>query len=139
DIMCYDACLMQMVEVGYEAQGYIDYIVGSEETEPGKGTPYDDVLNALSTKTLAVEDFAKAWTKAYIASYNHGSQGYEACTQSTMKVAAYGDLCDAVNGFAKAAMVGKFQVEFADALSKVQKFAYPENIDLIHFMNLLKT
>ncbi|MBF0498748.1 MAG: hypothetical protein HQM09_01335 [Candidatus Riflebacteria bacterium] len=137
DILGFDACLMQMAEVAFVCREKVDYIVGSEETEPGKGTPYDDALKTL-TKTTPVEDFAKAWVKAYIASYNHGSQGYEACTQSLLKVSELDGVIDAMNGFAKAAIAGKFANEFTTALSQVQKFAEPENVDLIHLMNLLK-
>ncbi|MBF0499333.1 MAG: hypothetical protein HQM09_04335 [Candidatus Riflebacteria bacterium] len=138
DIMCYDACLMQMAEVAYEAQGCVDYVVGSEETEPGKGTPYDAVLKAFC-QSCPVQTNAKAWTKAYIDSYNHGSHGYEACTQSTLDISKVQAVFDAMNGFSKAAMAGNYVTEFGVALDKVQKYAYPENIDMIHFATLLKS
>ncbi|HNV71360.1 MAG TPA: clostripain-related cysteine peptidase, partial [Candidatus Ozemobacteraceae bacterium] len=41
DILNFDCCLMQMAEVVYACKDSCDYIVASEETEPGKGTPYD--------------------------------------------------------------------------------------------------
>lgn len=40
DILGWDASLMQMMEVAYEAKDYADYIVGSEESPPGEGYPY---------------------------------------------------------------------------------------------------
>ena len=137
DILDFDACLMQMAEVLYVCQDKVDYVVASEETEPGKGTPYDDVLKTL-TKGSGTEEFGKNWVTAFCESYNNGSQGYEACTQSLVKVAEMAGVLDAVNGFAKAAMAGKFANEFQAALNKVQKFAEPENIDLVHLVNLLK-
>src|SRR5262249_9548142 len=39
DLMGFDACLMNMVEVAYELRGSADFIVGSEEIEPGDGWP----------------------------------------------------------------------------------------------------
>ncbi|MBF0545159.1 MAG: hypothetical protein HQM08_12025 [Candidatus Riflebacteria bacterium] len=137
DILDMDACLMQMAEVAYECLNKVDFIVASEEVEPGKGTPYDDVLNSLS-KDSAPEDFAKAWVKAYGASYNHGSQGDESCTQSCIKVSELGVVYDAMNGLVKSAMSGKFNDGFSKALKSVKKFEDSDNIDLIHFAQLLK-
>lgn len=137
DILNFDACLMQMAEVVYACKDTVDYIVASEETEPGKGTPYDDVLATL-TKTASAEAFSKSWTKAFIKSYSGGSQGNEDCTQSAIKVAAMGQVFDAMNGLAKATMSGKYSAEYKAAIQKVQAFAYPENVDLIHLASLLK-
>ncbi|MBI3038515.1 hypothetical protein HYY75_05610, partial [bacterium] len=139
DILNFDACLMQMAEVIYACKGSCDYVVGSEETEPGKGTPYDDVLKTLAQNSTP-EAFSKTWVRAFAASYGKakGSQGHEASTQSSFKVAAIGTLMDALDGFAKATMAGKFQKEFAAALGTVQKFAYPENVDLVHLATLIK-
>jgi len=137
DILNFDACLMQMAEVIYACKDTVDYIVASEETEPGKGTPYDDVLTTL-TKTSTSEAFAKSWTKAFIKSYSGGSQGNEDCTQSAIKVAAMGPVFDAMNGLAKATISGKYNAEYKAAIQKTQAFAYPENIDLLHLASLLK-
>lgn len=49
DIVGFDACLMGMIEVAYEIRDYADFMVGSEETEPADGWPYDTVLNDLVT------------------------------------------------------------------------------------------
>ena len=44
DILGMDACLMSMAEVGYQVRGSVAYTVGSEETEPLNGWPYDAIL-----------------------------------------------------------------------------------------------
>ena len=44
DVLGFDACLMNMVEVGYQLKGTARVVVGSEELEPGEGWPYDGVL-----------------------------------------------------------------------------------------------
>lgn len=44
DIWGMDACLMQMVEVAYALKDNCGYVVASEETEPGDGYPYTDIL-----------------------------------------------------------------------------------------------
>ncbi len=48
DILGCDACLMNMLEIGYEMKDTANYMVGSEETEPGAGWPYANILQALT-------------------------------------------------------------------------------------------
>jgi len=47
DILAWDASLMQMAEVAYEARGHADFVVGSEESPPAEGYPYDAVFKAF--------------------------------------------------------------------------------------------
>ena len=51
DLLGFDACLMGMHEVAYATRGLANYLVGSEEVEPGAGYPYDAVLSGLSANT----------------------------------------------------------------------------------------
>lgn len=44
DILAWDASLMQMLEVAYEARPFADFVIGSEESPPGEGYPYDAVF-----------------------------------------------------------------------------------------------
>jgi hypothetical protein len=137
DIVEFDACLMQMVEVVHACKDYSNYIIASEETEPGKGAPYDDILKNVKPG-MAPDAFCKNWVKAFLASYNGGSQGYDESTQSAIDCSKFGKMMDAINGFAKTSMSGKYARDFVTVLRQVQKFSYPENIDLIHFATLLK-
>jgi len=137
DIFCMDACLMQMAEVAYAMKGNVDYIVGSEETEPGEGYPYDDILNGLKAG-MSPANFAKHMVAAYAASYEGGSQGSSSSTQSALDMSQIEAFKDAVNGFAKASIAGNFGSQFKGALNKVQKFRYRTNIDLGHLAGLLK-
>ncbi|MEW6708524.1 MAG: clostripain-related cysteine peptidase [Candidatus Riflebacteria bacterium] len=137
DIVEFDACLMQMVEVVHACKDYCNYIVASEQTEPGKGAPYDDILKGVKPG-MSAEAFSRNWVKAFLASYNGGSQGYDESTQSAIDCSKFATLMDALSGFAKTAMAGKYAKDFGVALRQVQKYEYPENIDLIHFATLLK-
>ncbi|MFH0800979.1 MAG: clostripain-related cysteine peptidase [bacterium] len=47
DLLGFDACLMQMLEVAYEVRNSTDYIVGSEETMPTTGLVYNQTLQRL--------------------------------------------------------------------------------------------
>ncbi len=138
DIFCMDACLMQMMEVAYAVKDSTDFVVASEETEPGKGYPYDGMLGGM-TKDLPVKDTAAMFVKTFAASYNGGTQGKGNTTQSAVECAKLDSLRDAIDGFCKAAMAADYGVQFKDALAKVQKFYYRTNVDLGHLNALLKT
>ena len=51
DFVGFDACLMATVENGLMLNNYADYLIASEETEPGIGWYYTDWLNAFSKNT----------------------------------------------------------------------------------------
>jgi len=137
DILNMDACLMQMVEVGHAVKDNVRFIVASEELEPGKGAPYDDILKGVS-KGMAPAAFANNWVNAFARSYTGGSQGHDESTQSAVDMSKFGAMLDAINGLAKAVMSGKYSADVKAALATTQKFDSPENIDMIHFAEQLK-
>lgn len=137
DILNFDACLMQMVEVAHAVRDHVNFMVASEELEPGKGAPYDDILRGVK-KGMSPKDFAINWVNAFYKSYNGGSQGHDDSTQSALDLSKFSALLDSLNGLAKTAMSGKYADVFKKALLRTQKFDFPENIDLIHFLELLK-
>ncbi len=51
DFIGFDACLMATLETAVMTANYADYLIASEETEPGIGWYYTDWLNALSKNT----------------------------------------------------------------------------------------
>jgi hypothetical protein len=137
DILNFDACLMQMVEVAHAVKDHVNFMVASEELEPGKGAPYDDILMGVK-KGMNPKQFAVNWVNAFYKSYNNGSQGYDDSTQSALDLSKLPAVIDSLNGIAKTVMSGKYASVFKEPLLLVQKFDYPENIDLIHFLELLK-
>ncbi|UCD81720.1 MAG: hypothetical protein JSW26_09940, partial [Desulfobacterales bacterium] len=99
DILGMDACLMSMVEVAYQMRDVADYSVGSEETEPGDGWPYDRILKSLAARpTMSPENLSKTIVSKYLASYRAGDN----VTQSAMKLTELKPLAEAVDGMAKA-------------------------------------
>lgn len=77
DVLGFDACLMAMYEIADSLSGMVDYLVASEETEPGEGYAYHDLLSifegdrAVSPATLA-KHAVIAYGKSYLPG---GSQG----------------------------------------------------------------
>jgi len=138
DVFIMDACLMQMAEVVYVLKDSVDFIVASEDIMPGKGSPYDEILKAVTVQ-MTPEELSVAWVKIFAASYNNGCQGKEPCTISALRTSDLPDVFDAVNGFCKASMAADFSSAFDNALTDVQKFDCPGNIDLMHFTRLLQS
>lgn len=51
DFIGFDACLMATLETALVCENYADYLIGSEETEPGTGWYYTNWLSELSKDT----------------------------------------------------------------------------------------
>jgi len=132
DVYGSDACLMQMPEVNYEIKDYADYIVGSEETEPGDGYTYNLLLGPLAAKpTMTGAELGKLTVDAYADHY--GTQDH---TQSLVLASAMNGLLNPISNFVKAAMATSDKALIKTAMSGAQAYAYPENKDLWHFLSL---
>ena len=71
DLLGMDACLMNMLEVAYQAQNGSTVLAGSEETEPENGWPYDKVLSGLTEKpSMKAKELAAAVVGKYLGSYS---------------------------------------------------------------------
>lgn len=99
DILGMDACLMSMIEVYYQMRNLAEFGVGSEETEPGEGWPYDRILKALAAKpAMTPVELSETIVTQYLASYKSS----DVVTQSAVKLSALKPLTAAVNSLAKA-------------------------------------
>lgn len=71
DIVGFDACLMAHAEIAYQVKGYADYLVASEELEPGAGWDYNGWMRNV-TKTTTPAQMGNALVKSYGESYASG-------------------------------------------------------------------
>ncbi len=140
DILGMDACLMSMAEVAYQMRDVADYTVGSEETEPGDGWPYDRILKALAAKpTMTPEDLASTIVAQYLASY----RATENITQSALKLAALKPLAASVDALAKALKNTLVNAASRSAIvnvrAQVQEYSrpYDDYCDLLDLTDLL--
>ena len=60
EVVGFDACLMQMLEVAYEAKDVAKYMVGSEEVIGGIGWAYHVILSQISRSSTPL-DVAQTW------------------------------------------------------------------------------
>jgi len=140
DVLGMDACLMQMMEVGYEVKDTVNYIAASEETEPGDGWPYDLVLEPLvKNPAMSAADLSILTAQAYQKYY--ASNKREDTTQSAVDCSKFDAVCEKLDAFANAmtAKLGDAKVKagIKAAASKVQVYAYDDNCDLVHFCQLV--
>ena len=95
-VVGFDACLMGMVEVAYALRNVADYVVGSEETEPGEGWPYDAILGVVAAQvTTDPKTLATTIVEKYGASYGPGS----GVTQSAVDVSKLAGVVAAIDAF----------------------------------------
>jgi len=85
DVYGSDACLMQMMEVNSQFKDVVDYVVGSQETEPGQGWPYAPFMQKWgASPTSTPKEIASLLSKEYLAAYNGGVYGRQSVTFSAV-------------------------------------------------------
>jgi hypothetical protein len=137
DLLGMDACLMSMIEVGYQIHQSVEFTVGSEQIEPGNGWPYDLVLAKLVKKPdMTPRDLSAVIVDQYLASYTDDSVTQSACNLSQVDA-----LATAIAGLANA-LKGRLgdaatKLSILEVRAKVQSYAVPDNIDLVDFCLLL--
>jgi len=88
DVVGFDACLMGMAEIAYAMRNVANYMVGSEELEPGDGWPYDTILSdVVATPSMTPEALAGLIVNKYGSSYSYGG-----ITQSSVNIDKLMDL-----------------------------------------------
>jgi hypothetical protein len=100
DILSWDASLMQMMEVAYEVREVAKYVVGSEESPPGEGLPYDLVFQRFRDNPDAITaNLTKAFVDAMV-----GFPGYanRKITQSSIDTSKLPGLRMALDSLANA-------------------------------------
>ncbi len=135
DVYGSDACLMQMAEVVYELKDSVDYIVGSEETEPGDGYTYDLFLGPIVAEPgMSAERMAKVAVDGYSDHYRDINQG---STQSYIRTAEIAGFTQKADAFAAAVMAAGEKEAARNARSSAMSYALPDNKDLYDFARLM--
>ena len=128
DILAWDSSLMQMAEVADELRDKVTYIVGSEESPPGTGYPYDLVLQKVYTNALITPlDFSKSYVDGMIQEY--GNSGQYKITQSVIATSKFPALLTAVKnlGTALDANVGSLGTAIPAARAAAQSYSLVPN------------
>ncbi len=135
DVYGSDACLMQMPEVDYEIKDYAEYIVGSEETEPGDGYTYNTFLTPVAANpAMGALELARTAVDAYSDHYQAQNAG---STQSVVRSASLIRLVTLTNEFTAAMTASGDKALAKKARDGAVKYAVAENKDLGDFVRLV--
>ncbi len=135
-ILGFDACLMNMVEIAHHLRQRAEYIVGSQQTEPGDGWPYDRVLSSVN-KNQSADATAKQIVATYIDSYR--SIGEQNVTQSAVDTSATDPVMAALSTLGNTlerSLPGSRQ-ELRMIRTRVQSYEYADYVDLGHLCALV--
>jgi hypothetical protein len=101
DILGMDACLMSNLEVAYQAEPYVKYVVASEESEPNEGWPYTAILDILNKNPeILTPKFCCEIVKVYTKTYKEWHQSD--VTQSAFDLSRVKDTTKSLDLLAKA-------------------------------------
>lgn len=129
-ILGFDACLMNMVEVAYEFVGLTDFVVGSQQTEPGDGWPYADVITGIKNNGGSKKVAANI-VNVYINSYK--KTGTSGVTQSALDLGLLSSVGKSVDdlGSALLKVLGSKKGDILGARVITQGYEEPTYVDLV--------
>lgn len=134
DIIGFDACLMQMIEVAYQIESWVtdapDYMIGSEESEWFYGWNYDDILNHL---TLSPTMSAATLGETIVDDFCYNS-GVTTATLSVINLNNFHSIADPIfSAFQLALRNSAYQSEIATARITAQSYNAPDFKDIYDF------
>jgi hypothetical protein len=141
DLLGFDACLMNMLEVVYQVRDHCRLVVGSQELEPGEGWAYDTLLAALADcPDMPVEELGRTAVTSYLRYFEeYGSD--EEVTQSAVLTDRLGPVIGALDELADALIPALADDATFGRLGRaqraVQRFNEPEYVDLAHLLGLI--
>ena len=101
DVLGFDACLMQMLEVAYQVRDYARIMVASQEVEPAFGWAYEQLLDALaSNPAMSPVELAKAAVDSYARFYEE-TYPWHYYTMSAVDLAKVGEVASRLDELAK--------------------------------------
>ncbi len=140
DFIGFDACLMATAENALSLAPYADYLIASEETEPGTGWYYTNWLTALAKDPgMATTKLGKLIIDDFVDVSAKQARG-QATTLSLVDLAELQETLPKVfSGFAKdtsALIQNKEYRTVANARSSARKFATSNAIDQVDLVDL---
>lgn len=146
DFIGFDTCLMSTVENGLMLESYADYMIASEESEPGVGWYYTNWLNKVSKNTsMSTVEIGKTIVDDFVEVCNRQCRG-QATTLSVTDLAELGaTVPKELREFSietNELIQNKEYRKVAQARSQTREFATHariDQIDLIHFAKNLGT
>ena len=142
DFIGFDACLMGSLETDLMAAQYADYLIGSEETEPGIGWSYTDWLTALSKNpSMSTLDIGKQIIDDFVDTCARQCSGQK----TTLSLVDLSELQETVGDEFRAfctdtqgLITSGDYVAVSDARTGSREFATSSHIDQIDMVNFAR-
>ena len=146
DWIGFDACLMATLETALVCNDYADYLIASEETEPGTGWHYTGWLTALSKNTsVDTVTLAKTLIDDFVSASTASSSGAQVTLSIVDLAEMQGTVPTAFNGFSTSTAEMISNNDYAavsNARAGARQFARSSRInqiDLVDFANRVGT
>lgn len=135
DIYASDACLMQMGEVAFEVARHAGVVIGSEDNEPAVEWDYSLVLGPLvaSPQTTPAQ-LGRSVVAAFARHYQSVGQN---TTQSALDAGAFREFTPLLDAWTRAVIAAGERDAVKAARGRVQGFSNADNVDLLHFVELV--
>jgi hypothetical protein len=136
DLLVFDCSLEMMAEVAYEVRSSARIMVGSEESPPGAGYPYDAWLTALKAGGADPCSLSNSILSTFISAYPSATD----ITQSVVDLSKMSSVATSLDAFGASLLAHATDQSsvIATARNNAQNYAYPENKDLYHFADLIR-
>ncbi len=142
DMVGFDTCLMATVETALVVSQYADYMVASEETEPGVGWYYTDWLTTLSENTsIPTLELGQVIVDSFVNTCAKTCSGQSATLSVTDLAELEKTVPQAMSSFAKSAseMIEENEYQtLSSARGTTREFATSSKIDQIDLVHLAK-
>ena len=146
DFIGFDACLMATVETALTLDDYADYLIASEETEPGVGWYYTNWLTSLSRNTsISTVELGKQIVDDFVDTCAQKCRGQKTTLSVIDLAEASATIPSALGSFAQETTGLIQNNEFktvSDARTGSREFAQSsaiDQIDLVHLATRLGT
>lgn len=147
DFVGFDACLMATYETALMLSNYADYMIASEETEPGIGWYYTNWLNSLSANTsMPTIEIGQQIADDFVSQCNKSCPGQKT-TLSVVDLAEIGSLTlDKFSAFSSnmGTLISTGDAKSSDfkavstARGKSREFAQSSKIDQVDLVHMAK-
>lgn len=140
DMIGFDACLMATTETALMLDDYADYMVASEETEPGIGWYYTDWLTKLGNNTsIPTMEMGQQIVDSFVEACSRKCKGQKT-TLAVIDLAELGNTVPAkLSSFSKAvskAISDKKYQQISQARNQTREFAANTKIDQVDLVHL---
>ncbi|KIR01280.1 peptidase C11, clostripain [Lachnospiraceae bacterium TWA4] len=142
DFIGFDACLMATVETALMLDDYADYLIGSEETEPGIGWYYTNWLNQLSKNpSMSTVELGKIIADDFVSECDKNCKGQKTTLSVIDLAEASTTIPSVLADFSKSTtdlIKNDSYKTVSNARYKAREFAQSSAIDQVDLVHLAK-